>query len=371
MHTETFTCDNCGYSYPCAERVAMDGQELCRNCSEEETYLCTSCGERIWQDDNAGDEDVPLCQSCYDRHYTNCIRCNALIHVDDACYSEDDPAEEEPLCHDCCHHPYAPKVIQDYYYKPEPVFYGEGPRYFGVELEMDNGGEISSRARELLELANREHSLAYAKHDGSLDDGFELVTHPMSLDWHREQMPWAAVLERAVKRGYQSHMARTCGLHIHVSRAALGDTEAAQDAVIARILYFFERHWDELLKFSRRTETQLKRWAARYGYKEQPMEILDRAKQGYGGGRYSSVNLQNRDTIEFRIFRGTLKYNTVIATLQLVNRVCDVAIALSDEELKALPWTTFVSAVTEPELIQYLKERRLYVNEPVEVGVEN
>ena len=75
----------------------MDGQELCRNCSEEETYLCASCGERIWQDDNAGDEDVPLCQSCYDRHYTNCIRCNAMIHMDDACYSEDDPAEEEPL----------------------------------------------------------------------------------------------------------------------------------------------------------------------------------------------------------------------------------------------------------------------------------
>src|SRR5699024_7779603 len=101
--------------------------------------------------------------------------------------------------------------------------------------------------------------------------------------WHREQMPWAAVLERAVKRGYQSHMARTCGLHIHVSRTALGETEGEQDAVIARILYFFERHWDELLKFSRRTEVQLKRWAVRYGYKEQPMEILDRAKQGYGG----------------------------------------------------------------------------------------
>ena len=155
MHTETFTCDSCGYSYPCTGRVVMDGQELCRNCSEEETYLCASCGERIWQDDNAGDEDVPLCQSCYDRHYTNCIRCNAMIHMDDACYSEDDPAEEEPLCHDCCYHPCESKVIQDYYYKPDPIFYGEGPRYFGVELEMDNGGEISSRARELLELANR------------------------------------------------------------------------------------------------------------------------------------------------------------------------------------------------------------------------
>ena len=77
------------------------------------------------------------------------------------------------------------------------------------------------------------------------------------------------------------------------------------------------------------------------------------------------MNLTNTDTIEFRIFRGTLKYNTLIATLQLVDRVCDVAIALSDEELKALSWTTFVSGCTEPELVQYLKERRLYINEPV------
>ena len=67
------------------------------------------------------------------------------------------------------------------------------------------------------------------------------------------------------------------------------------------MLYFFERHWEELLKFSRRTEAQLQQWAARYGYKDQPREILEHAKKGYGGGRYSCVNLQNRDTVEFRM----------------------------------------------------------------------
>ena len=78
------------------------------------------------------------------------------------------------------------------------------------------------------------------------------------------------------------------------------------------------------------------------------------------------MNLTNRDTIEFRIFRGTLKYNTLIATLQLLDRICDVALFLSDEEMKALSWTTFVSGCTQPELVQYLKERQLYVNDPVE-----
>lgn len=131
------------------------------------------------------------------------------------------------------------------------------------------------------------------------------------------------------------------------------------------MLYFFEKHWEELLKFSRRTPRQLERWAARYGYREQPWEILDHVKKGDHAGRYTCVNLTNRDTVEFRMFRGTLKVNTIFATLQLLDRICDVALSLSDEELRSLSWTTFVTGCTQPELIQYLKERRLYINEPV------
>ena len=86
--------------------------------------------------------------------------------------------------------------------------------------------------------------------------------------------------------------------------------------------------------------------------------------------RYSCINLQNYYTIEFRVFRGTLKYNTLIATLQLVNRVCSVAFSFSDEEVRALSWSEFVSYCTEPELVQYLKERRIYINEPVECEEE-
>ena len=108
----------------------------------------------------------------------------------------------------------------------------------------------------------------------------------------------------------------------------------------------------------------MNRWAARYGYEKTGREILDKAKKGYGG-RYVSVNLENNATIEFRIFRGTLKYNTLIATLQMVNRICDVAMFLSDEELRDMSWTTFVSGCQERELVQYLKERRLYINEPI------
>ncbi len=83
-----------------------------------------------------------------------------------------------------------------------------------------------------------------------------------------------------------------------------------------------------------------------------------------------AVNLTNAHTVELRIFRGTLKLNTLLATLQLVNHLCDVSVFLSDQEIQELSWLDFLQQVYEPELIQYLKERSLYVNEPVTADEE-
>ena len=91
---------------------------------------------------------------------------------------------------------------------------------------------------------------------------------------------------------------------------------------------------------------------------------MDKAKKNCG--RYVAINLCNYHTIEFRLFRGTLKYNTLIATLQLVNRICELAVSMTDNEIAKLSWSEFVSSITEMELIQYLKERSLYINEKVE-----
>lgn len=329
---------------------------------------CSCCGKAIRPDHNVGSEDFPLCSSCYTLHYNRCARCGALILENHACYYSADDGEELPYC-GTCYHTLCEKEIHDYYYKPAPLFYGEPPRYFGVELEIDCGGESSAKARQLLDLANAEEELIYIKRDGSLDDGCEIVTHPMSLAFHRTRMPWAALMRKAAELGYTSHQARTCGLHIHVSRAALGADEEQQDAAIARILWFYEKHWEELLKFSRRTPRQLERWAARYGFKAQPKEVLDAAK-GSGAGRYACVNLQNADTVEFRIFRGSLKPSTLLAALELTNQIIDCALYLSDSELQQMSWSTFVSGCQAPALVQYLKERRIYVNDPVESAGE-
>ena len=374
MSERTLVRDICGHERPWDEHTEFDGQDLCADCLETHTVLCHECRERLWTDENAGSRDTPLCQDCYDDNYTHCCRCGHLLRENEAYYESSDEYDERPYCANCYYALDKDQSIHDYYYKPEAVFHGKGPRFFGVELEIDGAGERAANALALLNIANRDGDCAYIKHDGSLNEGLEIVTHPMSLDYHRNKMPWAELCRKAASLGYLSHRTTTCGLHIHVSRKAFGATEQEQDAAIARVLYFFEKHWEELLKFSRRTPRQLERWAARYGYKEQPMEILDFAKKGYHGGRYTCVNLQNTTTVEFRMFRGTLKPNTIFATLELLDRICDLAVCLTDEELKAVPWTSFVIGVSTeryPELVQYLKERRLYVNEPVEVGVED
>lgn len=368
MEEENFVCSSCGEILDRDELHEFDGQLLCSDCLDERTLICGCCGCRIWVENNNGDSDFPLCENCYDNHYTSCEQCGCLLHRNDARYSDDDI----PYCDSCYDRDEERRSIHDYGYKPEPIFYGEGKRFFGVELEIDHAGEVGDNAQQLADIANRNAEYIYCKHDGSLDDGFEIVTHPMTLSYHQDTMPWLQITEKAIAMGYTSHQAKTCGLHVHVNRDAFGDNDAKQELVIARILYFFEKHWEELLKFSRRTESQLQRWAARYGYKEQPREILDHAKKGYGGGRYTCVNITNYSTIEFRMFRGTLKYNTIIATLQLIDKICDMAFFLSDDEIKGLSWTSFAASIDGekfPELLSYLKERRLYINEACN-GVE-
>ena len=277
---------------------------------------------------------------------------------------------DTPYCQECYLALCDNDAIHDYYFKPTPIFYGDGNRFFGVELEIDGAGEDSDNAAEILHIANAEQPLPYCKHDGSLDEGFEIVTHPMTLDFHLHSMPWERIVEEAQTLAYTSHQAGTCGLHDHVNRAAFGNSESAQDAALARTLFFLEKFGDELLKFSRRTQGQLNQWAARYGYKDQPKEILNHAKSGRHAGRYTAVNLTHADTVEFRMFRGTLKYNTLIATLELQDSIIDAAIYLTDDDLKAMSWSSFMLGCTKPELIQYLKERRLYINEPVESAGE-
>ena len=176
----------------------------------------------------------------------------------------------------------------------------------------------------------------------------------------------SAPLGSALPTDAVSHNTRTCGLHVHCDRNFFGDDDIVQEAVIGRIVYFVEKHWSELVRFSRRTSDTLERWAARYATISPTTQETFKKAKDKRMGRYVAVNLENYETIEFRLFRGTLRYETFIATLQLVHEICHAAVDLTDREMENLSWSEFVLRIdkdSRSELVDYLKSKRLYVNE--------
>lgn len=360
MEEEVRRCDSCGCILQEDEGTIVGDEVLCNECIEDQTITCDHCGQVIYTEDCITDDHIWLCQDCFRDYYHRCESCDRIVHENNTNWHID-----LPYCDHCYDEIDLDDEIEDYSYKPTPLFRGEGNRYFGVELEIDEGGKDNDYAYRLKNIANAQLENIYIKSDGSLDDGFEIVSHPMTLDYHMNEMNWEGVMNEAVSLGYRSHQTSTCGLHVHINRNAFGDNQSEQEVVISKILFFIEKHWAEMFQFSRRSEYNMSRWSARFGFEKTGKEILDKAKDSTNG-RYVAVNLKNYHTIEFRLFRGTLKYNTFIATLQLVNEICNVALFMSENEIDNLSWSEFVSSIEEKELIQYLKERRLYVNDAVE-----
>ena len=140
MQNDIIFCDRCGCELTRDSVHYFEDEYLCSDCLDDSTIVCSYCGERIWSDDNAGTMSMPLCDHCYDNHYTSCEDCGRIIHQDYANYYDDDDC---PYCDNCFSHRNE-GPIRDYSYKPDPEFFGEGDRYFGVELEIDGAGECNS-----------------------------------------------------------------------------------------------------------------------------------------------------------------------------------------------------------------------------------
>lgn len=200
MMKEEKTCSGCGAAYPAEQLTQFGDSLLCRSCLNMETVVWSHCGVRVWNDNDYGDSSIPLCERCYNEYYTTCSRCERVIHRDDAYYDDDD---DEPYCSDCYNRCSSNSVIHDYYYKPIPKFYGYNGRYFGVELEVDDAGEDDGCDESVINITNASDEHIYCKHDGSLDNGFEIVTHPMTLDYQLNKMPWLDVVTKLREMGYE------------------------------------------------------------------------------------------------------------------------------------------------------------------------
>lgn len=359
-----YMCECCGKYVDGDELVSVDnwGVFYCEDCADAECYQCMDCGGyftrcSIRLEDL--DREEYICDACADR-WAQCDDCGRILDADDAQY--DDYCA---YCQDCWEENHA-GAIEDYSYKPRPEIRRATPGalLFGVELEVDCGDDREDAAADVVATGGGR---VYCKGDGSLADGFEIVSHPGDLAHHLGEMPWAEICTDCTNYDFRSHDTDTCGLHIHVGRLELGATPTDRRAVAARLVVLAERLWPELARFSRRTENRMRDWAARpeIDLDEPDPDALEAAAlDTERRGRYQAVNLTNADTIEFRLFRGTLNPDTLLASLELVSNLCRYAMTHGLEQCRAARFRELVDQDPRPELVQYCQRLDLLPWEP-------
>lgn len=296
-------------------RYAVGELVWCRNCTSQWTHTYNCCNTRF--DTRITTQGV-VCDKCKSK-YWQCIPCNAWYSKDYPCgrcgVNEDGT---RPLC--VCGSGTDSEPVHLYRCIPTLTFNGEGPLYFGVELEVQIkdsrlGREGASYARQAL-----EPDLAILKHDSSIGGGFEIVTMPCSYEFYRKGAGrlWSAIDFVRTKykgRSWDSESSSrtgggSCGMHIHVSRS--GFTDVAHQH---RFIAFIYHNTEMMMKFSGRKNDYAKfddAWVMDL-YEKPHLSVQHKLNER--GEKYSAVNTCHTDTFELRFFRGNMKIDGILANI--------------------------------------------------------
>lgn len=261
------------------------------------------------------------------RYY--CEECDCYLEEDDD-YMGDDLCrwcadEDKVIEHYCESHEHTPILFGEY--KDRESFAG-----LGFELEVDCNSEQHRHNNEVASglcsaCGLKEDEMRYAE-DGSLDYGFECISQPHTVKafWEKQES-WRKMLSYLSRKGYTSHDAGTCGLHVHVSRTMFGSTEEEQNKAIAKVFTFFEESWDDIVKISRRNNFYYckKNMLSEYDYIDIESGRITklkawekRSKGERAEGHYVALNNANIHTFEYRLGRGTLNAWSFFAWIDFV-----------------------------------------------------
>lgn len=391
-------CERCGSWIDVNDAVYIeDGHFYCDEvCAENDGWTrCERCEE--WTPDNdlwtvyVNGCEESWCEWCRDDHASYCEECGEYVDEDDMAYDEDLGRD---ACSSCrgegsrCSHYRAPSMDSIHswnYWPPSIKLYGTSPFRMGFELETDSGGDRYAYASELDSIEGfREH--CWMKNDGSLCNGVEIVSHPMDLAYHwklYEEGFHDAIKRSADKHGFVSHNSGNCGLHISMSRDALGKSVLVQDATILKMMRLGQRFEPQLLTFSRRTPDTMERWASFKTYGDYSPKktkvnvksgdvrdgVIGKAKEfkANEATKYRAFNICHASHLEVRIFRGTLKWSTFFASLAFVEGLARVAKVKTLEWVENVTWYELVDAIVEKVsvdgpremLVAYLEEKGL------------
>jgi len=218
--------------------------------------------------------------------------------------------------------------------------------------------------------------LAYLKNDGSLNNGFEIVTHPMSHDFFKNEATelWTVLEDLRSNDNYKvkSWDTTTCGLHIHISR-----TGFSSGSHMHKFLNLVYSNPDFYSTLAGRTSDQWAKYTDIFTAEYKRDSNGERIPHAYGGGfevinkrsfanklnynrhsdRYSAVNTLNHATLEMRIFRGTVNSDTIKAHLDLAHASVEYTRTLTVQDVREgalsadnFMWYVFQNEALYPEL---------------------
>ena len=329
---DTLVCDDCAQICQRCDIIGTsndvyhtvdDDYLWCEACTERRAYWCEACESYNSNGTSyVSDEQAHWCTDCLDRGAYWCEDCDE--YNSDGC--------------DRCSDDGAGRLIHDYSYRPDAIFHSTNKNerlFFGLEIEVEAGRNREAASNYAHQLESMD--LAYLKHDGSLDNGFEIVTHPMSHDFFKNEAQdlWLTLEQLRTNPEYKvkSWDTRTCGLHIHISRT--GFSGGAHMHRFLNLVYsnpeFYQtlagRTSDQWAKFTDIYQREYKRdengeriFSIDTGYEiVSKRTFMHKLQPDRNSDRYSAVNTNNRETLEMRIFRGTVNSETIKAQLDLAH----------------------------------------------------
>lgn len=345
---------------------------FCTDCYRSRVRTCQDCESRHLISDSftivvsRTDEETILCEDCYGG-YQQCRHCRNYFPDGESCCEEVD--EDDCNCYDCRRSRGSDRgPIRNYSFKPEPVFHAVGDElryrihpeyrnrydatpYLGFELEVEVPAD-RHRSKVAKAVQAGLGDVAYLKEDGSINHGFEIVTHPMTLDYAMTKFNWKII--RELRRSNDLGTGSNCGLHVHVSKAGFsGPTHEY------RWLLFWHRNQKAMIQLAGRDSSY-----ARYITEQRAMFRRVAERKPTSMERYSAINTINDATYEVRVFASTLFINRLKASLQLVDATVEYTRNLAAAKVMhdgGFSWAEFVvwlrtNARRYPDLITRIRD---------------
>jgi len=215
--------------------------------------------------------------------------------------------------------------------------------YLGCELEF----ETNNRNRAQLGVGKLMHGHALMKSDGSIRNGFEIVTCPATLDIHLD----------VFKKFYDNippdlKVEKNVGMHVHISRKPLSQL------TLGKMTEFLNRLDNKqfIAHIAGRIDNN-------YARMNSERTVTFPWRNRSGGDRYNALNLNNQNTVEVRLFATPMNYKEFASRLQFVQALVDYCSPCSSNESlkKQTHYESFMHWLSNrkrmfPELSYHLKE---------------